>query len=47
MNEVVGGSDALGLNNNYEYTKNSFRGKYGSSNWNQREWVNTEFDETD
>ena len=47
MNEVAGGSDALTLNSRYEYTKSLFSGKYGSSNWNQREWVNTEFDETD
>jgi len=47
MNEVAGGSDAIGLNSNYEYTKNLFSGKHASSNWNQREWVNIKFDESD
>jgi len=47
MNEVAGGSNALALNSNYEYTKNLFSRKYGSSNWNQSDWINIKFDEPD
>jgi len=47
INEIEGGRDALTFNSRYDYTRNLFSNKNGSSNWNQREWINIEFDEPD